>query len=99
MTAQRLVKLFQRDHGRIQELGRSASSALRVHNALRARPIGSIAQIGHATGMSVPSVTNSLMSLGEMKIAREVTGRRRNRLFGYQAFLRILEEGTEPLAR
>jgi len=49
--------------------------------------------------MSVPSVTNSLMSLGEMKIAREVTGRRRNRLFGYQAFLRILEEGTEPLAR
>lgn len=98
-TAQRLVKLFQRDHGRIQELGRSASSALRVHNALRARPIGSIAQIAHVSGISVPSVTNSLMSLGELKIAHEITGRRRNRLFGYPAYLRILEEGTEPLAR
>ena len=96
-TAQRLVKLFQRDHERIQELGRTASSALRVHGALRARPIGSIAQIAASTGMSVPAVTKSVLSLCDLKIARELTGRRRNRMFGYPAYLRILEEGTEPL--
>lgn len=96
-TAQRLVKLFKRDHDRIQELGRTASSVLRVHGALRARPVESIAQIGASTGMSVPAVTKSLMTLGEMKIAKELTGRKRNRLFGYPAYLRILEEGTEPL--
>lgn len=96
-TAQRLVKLFQRDQARIQDLGRSASSALRVHAALRARPVESIARIAAATGMSVPAVTKSLMALGELKITRELTGRRRNRLFGYRAYLKILEEGTEPL--
>lgn len=96
-TAQRLVQLFKRDEARIQELGRGASSALRVHGALRARPVGSIAQIAGSTAMSVPAVTKSLMTLGEMRIARELTGRRRHRMFGYPAYLRILEEGTEPL--
>ncbi|HEX2780157.1 MAG TPA: Fic family protein, partial [Gemmatimonadaceae bacterium] len=96
-TAQRLVKLFQRDHDRIQSLGRGAGSALRVHGALRARPVGSIAQIAAATGMSVPAVTKSLELLTELKLARELTGRRRNRMFGYPGYLRILEEGTEPL--
>lgn len=96
-TAQRLVKLFKRDHDRIQELGRTASSVLRVHGALRARPVESIAQIASSTGMSVPAVTKSLVALQELRIARELTGRRRNRLFGYSAYLRILEEGTEPL--
>ena len=96
-TAQRLVKLFKRDQDRIQELGRAASTVLRVHGALRARPVASIGQVAAATGMSVPAITKSLMTLRDMKIARELTGRRRNRLFGYSAYLRILEEGTEPL--
>ena len=33
-----------------------------------------------------------LVSLG---IAREMTGRRRNRVFAYDAYLAILNEGTE----
>jgi hypothetical protein len=36
----------------------------------------------------------TLMGLG---IAREITGGRRNRLFGYDVYLAILSEGTEPL--
>lgn len=96
-TAQRLVKLFQRDQARIQETGRGASSALRVHGALRARPVRSIADIAGSTGLSAPAVAKSLALLGELKIARELTGRRRNRLYGYAAYLKILEEGTEPL--
>ena len=33
------------------------------------------------------------MNLG---IARELTGKRRNRVFGYDRYLKILREGTEP---
>jgi hypothetical protein len=32
-----------------------------------------------------------------MEIVREVTGRRRNRIFSYEKYLAILSEGTEPL--
>lgn len=30
-------------------------------------------------------------------MARELTGKRRNRVFGYDRYLKILGEGTEPL--
>ena len=36
-------------------------------------------------------------ALAELGIAREVTGRRRGRLFAYDGYLSILNEGTEPL--
>ena len=31
------------------------------------------------------------------RIARELTGKRRGRLFAYDAYLSVLTEGTEPL--
>jgi hypothetical protein len=35
-------------------------------------------------------------SLIQLGIARELTGRRRNRLFVYDRYLAVLSEGTEP---
>lgn len=35
--------------------------------------------------------------LVETDIARELTGQRRNRVFSYDAYLSILNEGGEPL--
>jgi len=34
--------------------------------------------------------------LADLGIARELTGRKRNRVFVYDAYLKILNEGTEP---
>ena len=36
-------------------------------------------------------------SLMQMGITRELTGQRRNRVFVYDAYLAILNEGGEPL--
>ena len=41
-TAQRLQELFQQDQARIQRQGRAAGSALRVHEALKERPVRSV---------------------------------------------------------
>ena len=38
-----------------------------------------------------------MKSLVELGIAREITGRRRGRLFAYDGYLSILNEGTEPV--
>jgi hypothetical protein len=35
--------------------------------------------------------------LAELGIVREVTGRRRDRVFAYDQYVQILSEGTEPL--
>jgi hypothetical protein len=38
-----------------------------------------------------------MQTLESLGIARELTGKRRNRLFGYDEYVAILSEGTERL--
>ncbi|MFA5890123.1 MAG: Fic family protein [Actinomycetota bacterium] len=94
-TAERLTEMFQVDRTRIAPSGRRAGSALRVHDALKSRPILSVAEVCRATGLSFPAASSAMDLLSELKIARELTGKRRNRLFAYDRYLAVLSEGTD----
>lgn len=94
-TTQRLTTMFQHDRRRIETTGRRAGSAVRVHDALKTRPILSLNIISASTKLSFPAVSSAMDLLVEMEIARELTGKRRNRLFVYDQYLSILNEGTE----
>ena len=96
-TAQRLAEMFTADRGRIEPNGRRAGSALRVLEALKARPILSMPEACRSTGLSFPAVASAMELLTELGIARELTGKRRNRLFVYDQYLSTLNEGTEAL--
>lgn len=96
-TAQRLAALFLLDRGRIEPRGRRAGSALRVHQALKERPILPMPEVCRRTGLSFPGATSAMELLTDLGIARELTGKRRNRLFAYDRYLAILNEGTEPI--
>ncbi|HLE70342.1 MAG TPA: Fic family protein [Vicinamibacteria bacterium] len=94
-TAKRLVELFQKDRERIVPRGRRAGSALRVHDALKARPVTSMQDLCTRTGLSFPATSSAMKVLVELGIASELTGKRRNRIFAYDRYLAILNEGTE----
>jgi Fic family protein len=94
-TAQRLSALFGDDRAKIEPSGRRVGSALRVHEALKARPILSLPAICERTGLSFPAASSAMDLLVELGMARELTGKRRNRLFVYDRYLVILNEGTE----
>ena len=96
-TAQRLLRLFQEDSARVQSLGRAAASALRVFNILRERPLVTLNEAHRHTGISFPTATKGMNALLELGIVRELTGQRRNRVFAYDRYLAILNEGIEPL--
>ena len=96
-TAQRLAAMFQEDRGQVEPAGRRAGSALRIHEALKARPILSLPTVCNATGLSFPAASSGMDLLASLDIARELTGKRRNRLFVYDRYLAILNEGTEAL--
>lgn len=96
-TAQRLVQLFNADTGLVQQTGRAAASALRVHTALRERPVISLKEVCRRTELSFPAATTGMNVLQRLGVARELTGRRRNRIFAYDRYLGVLSEGTEPL--
>lgn len=96
-TARRLEALFLKDREKIVPRGRRAGSAHRVHDALKARPVASMQDVRARTGLSFPGATSAMNLLADLGIARELTGRRRNRVFVYDRYLKILSEGTEAL--
>lgn len=95
-TAKRLLALFEEDQAKIRQAGRAVGSTLRVHQALRERPIGSIRKLAGSAGLSFPAASAAMRNLEDLGIARELTDKKRNRLFGYDRYLAILSEGTEP---
>jgi Fic family protein len=95
-TARRLVALFEDDRARIQGKGRRAGSALRVHDALRARPLITLQEVARRADLSFPAAGAGMDVLVELGVARELTGKKRNRVFVYDRYLALLGEGTEP---
>ena len=48
-------------------------------------------------GMTFPTASKAMQALLTAGIVRELTGRRRNRVFVYDAYLAVLNEGGQPL--
>ncbi len=94
-TTRRLLELFANDRSAIEQSGRRAGSALRVYAALRERPILSITAAAERANLSFSGASAAMKVLVEGGIARETTGRRRGRLFVYDRYVAILNEGTE----
>ena len=98
-TARRILVLFDQDRRRLETIGHSAASALRVHQRLQSSPILSTARAAKEVGLSIPTVARAFDHLQRLGIVNEITGRRRGRLFAYVAYLDAMTEGTAPLSR
>ena len=96
-AAVQILHLFEADRKKIHSLGRNTASALRVQEYMQRHPLIKIGPMAKALNLSVPTVTAALKNLTKLKVAKEVTGKRRDRLFAYPRYLHTLSEGTEPL--
>jgi Fic family protein len=96
-TAVEILHLFDTDRKKVRATGRKAASSLAVHEYLQSHPLIKIGPAAKDLKLSIPTVTSALETLTKLKIAKESTGKRRDRLFIYPRYLHILSEGTEPL--
>ncbi|HXU44091.1 MAG TPA: Fic family protein [Thermoanaerobaculia bacterium] len=94
-TVRRLTATFEADRKRIEAQGRRSGSALRVQAALQARPVTTLQDAAERASLSFPTATKGMALLLDLGIARELTGRKRNRVFAYDRYLAVLSEGTE----
>jgi Fic family protein len=94
-TARQLVDLANEDRERISGLGRAAASTLRVHRTLMERPITASGGLVEKTGITPATVNKCLRHLERLGIVRELTSRKRNRVFSYTGYLKIMNRGTE----
>jgi Fic family protein len=97
IAARRILAVFEDHQRKLEALGRPGASALRVFEHMQRNPIASIPTTARRIGISAPTVAKSLEHMRQMGIVREITGRQRHRLFVYDAYLAILNEGTEPI--
>ena len=93
-TARHLRELIERDQEKLERYGRRASSALRVHQAFVNHPVHSISSISKATGLAYSVASSGVRLLEEIGMVREITRKRRNRLYVYDEYMSVLNEGT-----
>lgn len=94
-TAQQLLDLSNRDRVKVLGLGRAAASSLEVYRALLEHPIATAGYLVEKTGITPATVNKCLSHLERLGIVRELTAKRRNRLFSYTSYIDIMNRGTE----
>lgn len=96
-SARRLLDLAGQDREQLARLGRRAGSAATVQTALLKTPVCTIPLLAKRTGLTLPTIAKALDVLLDRKMVSETTGKKRNRVYRYDRYLEILNEGTEPL--
>ena len=94
-TARQLLGLSDQDREKINGLGRAAASARQVHRALMEHPIATSGSLVKKTGIAPATVNKALVHLESLGIVKELTARKRNRLFSYAGYIEIMSRGTE----
>jgi Fic family protein len=91
-TARRILELREKHRTLITEhLGRAAGNGHRVLEHLYMRPIISVKEVRSITNTSNPAANQLVQKLVEQGIVNEITGRKRNRRFRYESYIRLFE--------
>ena len=93
-TTTSIVQMVERDRQKLHELGRGSSTALRIHDHVARYVAMSVPRTSKVLGLSEPTIANGVRRLQAVGVLREVTGRERNRLYVYDEYLKLLNEGT-----
>ncbi len=98
----RLMKLVDSDRARVagsrggsiyQQAARTSN--LEVFDELRRKLAITIPETADTTGISKPTVARALEELEELRIAREITGKKRDRVYIYSAYVETLNADTQ----
>jgi Fic family protein len=94
-TAKNLIELADVDREKINGLGRATTSTMRIHKALMGHPIATSGWLVDKTGITPATVNKCLGHLEDLGIVKELTSRKRNKLYSYKKYVDIMSQGTE----
>jgi len=94
-AANRLLKMAVNDRKRINALKRISGSASLIHQAMLEHPLATHKWLQDKTLLTQTTVNKSLIELEALGIVKEITGRKRNRIYSYTEYIQILDEGAD----
>lgn len=96
-TARRIVDLREAHRALIvEQFGRVTANGLKVLESLYSHPIVNVKAIAELTGVAYPTANELTKKFVDQGILTEMTGRRRSRIFRYDAYIRLFAEDTTP---
>lgn len=96
-TTTRVLQLFREHQRAIAALGTAAPTAASLHTLLQRHPLLTVNRARELLGSkpAFSTINTAFARLIALGIVEEKTGAARGRVYAYQAYLRILSEGTE----
>jgi Fic family protein len=94
-TARELIELTMNDRESVSAFGRVSGSALRVYLAFLDRLVSDVGNIVSKVKLAPATVNKCLDKLVKAGIIKEITGHKRNRVFSYDKYIKVLARGTE----
>ena len=94
-VARELFFLVSDDRARLAAAKSATVLSIRVFDLLPTRPIVTTAAIVRELGTTKPTALKALGVLSGLGILAETTGRKRDRMFGYTAYLDRLRVGVD----
>ena len=89
-VAQALHALVGRDRHRIIAHDRPTVAAIQLLEKLPSNPVVTVSGVAALIGLTAPPTRKAIQLLESLHILREITGRRRRRLYAYDGYLQIL---------
>lgn len=96
-SAHQINRLFSQDLAKIRELGRARFSCEQVLEYLKQLPRVSIKKLSEALAISSPTARSAVNHLIKLNVLKEISGKKRDKLYIYRNYIDLLEEGTDPL--
>ena len=94
-TARELSAQVTEDRTRVLAKGSSSIMAARLFELLPERPIVTVGSVTQLLQTTKPTASKAIRDLVGANVVTETTGRKRDRLFSYAAYLEKLRTGTE----
>lgn len=94
-TIQDLFRVVTADRAKVLETKSTSVTAARLFELLPEHPIVTIARVVELLATTKPTASKAVSALVDAGVLVETTGRRRDRTFGYAAYLDRLRAGTE----
>ena len=94
-TAQGLFSLVSKDRRRVSEHKATTVTALRLFELLPGHPVVTLTTAMDLLKTTQPTAGKALNALHQAGVLREITGKKRGRIYAYQAYLDILTGETD----
>lgn len=96
-SAESLFELLEADRRRLLQSESVTVPALRLFDILPAHPLVTLAIVMKELQTTKPTALKAIAILEQTGILREITGRKRDRVFAYRNYQNLLAHGTSPL--